>query len=408
MIRLLSLFLLIASTFLEAGNPIASYLTWQHDPTTTMTVQWLTKQGQETHSLYYKREGDENWVIALAEQIPLPDDPPYVLHRVEIYQLEPGSLYLFKPGDWEADTRRFRTLSNSPHEALRFVVGGDMYHDEISYLVATHRAAAKQNPHFAVAGGDIAYTATKHVDKGTPKNGRWITYFKAWSDEMVTTDGVSIPLIGAIGNHDVNGRYGQPPEEAALFYTFFPFPNEKGYQVFDIGNYCSLIILDSGHTNRVYGKQSEWLENTLSQRAEIPHKFAAYHVPSHPSVRKYMGTISVQERRYWVPLFEKYHLSAAFEHHDHAYKRTLPILGGHIDQEGVVYLGDGAYGVEHARLPKSPYNTWYLAQTAQERHFILVTLEGSRRKYQAINDEGRIFDQFEQESLEKYPPSSLN
>lgn len=381
------------------SNPVASYLTWQRDPSTTMTVQWLTKKGEETHNLYYKKEGEKHWIIALAEQIALPRELPYVLHRVEIFQLTPNTRYLFKPGKWEAETRQFYTLPNTPNETIRFVVGGDMYHDKVEHLLKTHRAAAKQAPQFAVLGGDIAYSATKRINSGTSKNSRWITFFQAWSEEMITPDGLSIPIIAAIGNHDVNGYYSQPPKEAAPFYAFFPFPDEKGFCVLDIGAHFSLIILDSGHTNPIDGKQSQWLEKVLSARKHIPHKFAAYHVPAYPSVRNFMNDISIQVRQNWVPLFEQYGLAAAFEHHDHAYKRTHPILKGHIDQCGVTYIGDGAYGVERVRPPKSPFHTWYLAQTAQVRHFILATIDGNYRKYQAINADGKVFDQLQQEVL---------
>ena len=406
MFRYLIILLLSVSVARGDQNPVASYLSWLNDPTTSMTIQWVTSEGKETHDLFYKKEGDDQWKIALAKQVVFPEKFPFVLHRVELFHLEPNTTYLFKPGVWEAETRKFRTLSNSPDEPLRFTVGGDMYHDEVEYLISTHRQAAKQFPHFAIAGGDIAYTATKHVNSGTPHLNRWITFFKAWSNEMITPDGYTIPIVPVIGNHDVNGRYGQLPDQAVYFYTFFPFPEMKGFHALDIGNYFSLIILDSGHTNHIYGKQSQWLEQTLKERKSIPHKFAAYHVPAYPSVRKYKGPISMQIRQYWVPLFEKYGLTSAFEHHDHAYKRSHPIKEGHIDQNGVIYIGDGAYGIKHPRPPKSPYRAWYLEQTAQERHFILVSIQGEKSKFQAINDLGRIFDQLELES--KNTQNSLN
>lgn len=393
--RLFAFLVFCLSTTWAGENPIATYLTWQNDPSTTMTVQWLTNEGEETHDLFYKKEGDETWTIALARQSTLPEKFPLVLHRVELFYLEPDTTYLFKPGKWEAKTRKFRTLSNDPDHILRFSVGGDMYHDEVDYLIGTHQQVAKRSPHFAVAGGDIAYTATKYANKGTPHRYRWITFFKAWSNEMVTPEGFTIPIVPAIGNHDVDGRYHQLPEQAAFFYTFFPFSHEKGYCVLDIGNHVSIIVLDSGHTNQIHGQQAEWLDKTLNERNNVAHKFAAYHVPAYPSVRKYNESISAQIRQHWVPLFEQYGLASAFEHHDHAYKRSHPLKEGHIDVDGVTYLGDGAYGVQYARPPKSPYRSWYLAKTAQERHFILVTIQGDQRKFQAINDRGRIFDQLE-------------
>lgn len=44
-----------------------------------------------------------------------------------------------------------------------------------------------------------------------------------------------------------------------------------------------------------------------------------------------------------APLFEEYELTAAFENHDHTYKRTHRIRDGWWIPRGVLYLGDGAW-----------------------------------------------------------------
>lgn len=78
---------------------------------------------------------------------------------------------------------------------------------------------------------------------------------------------------------------------------------------------------------------------------QIPHVFPVYHVPAFPSVRSFSNQTSAAIRRNWVPLFERFGIKVAFEHHDHAYKRTVPIREEAIDPErGIVYFGDGAWG----------------------------------------------------------------
>ena len=92
--------------------------------------------------------------------------------------------------------------------------------------------------------------------------------------------------------------------------------------------------------------------------------------------------------------FEQFGVTAVFEHHDHAYKRTWPIKNNKIDfDSGVLYLGDGAWGVAIPRTPKLPDTTWYLAKTASSRHVIFVTLQGKERHFMAIDDEGNIIDE---------------
>jgi hypothetical protein len=66
------------------------------------------------------------------------------------------------------------------------------------------------------------------------------------------------------------------------------------------------------------------------------------------------GKINHLIREHWCPLFDEYGVQLAFEHHDHAYKRTYPIRKGTVDPRGVVYLGDGAWGVTvRKRMPKA-------------------------------------------------------
>lgn len=173
-------------------------------------------------------------------------------------------------------------------------------------------------------------------------------------------------------------------------------PGPQGYQVLDFGNYLSLIILDSGHTHPIPGAQTQWLYQTLKEREHIPHKFALYHVPAYPARRNYKGKISPVIRQQWVPIFEQFGLTAAFEHHDHVYKRSQLIRKGKVDSEGVLYLGDGGWGIRKCKSPKSPKKTWYLAKTAAAQHVIVVTIEPDHRHYAAIDRNGNFIDQYDQ------------
>ncbi|MFQ5532453.1 MAG: hypothetical protein ACE5EP_01240, partial [Candidatus Methylomirabilales bacterium] len=162
--------------------------------------------------------------------------------------------------------------------------------------------------------------------------------------------------------------------------------------VLDFGRYMSLILLDSGHTHPIAGMQRDWLRQTLADRQDTPHLFAVYHVPAYPSVRPVNYGVSATIREHWVPLFEQFGLDVAFEHHEHVYKRTHPIRADKIDSRGVLYLGDGTWGV----WPRRPRDDWYLAKTAKKRHFILTMIEGQNRSFVAIDSEGEVFDRIEQ------------
>jgi acid phosphatase type 7 len=265
---------------------------------------------------------------------------------------------------------------------------------------------------FALIGGDLAYAADKFgilsegmqswmdwmlagMDVRPEKRLRWLEWLIAWKEYMITPEGRMIPIVPALGNHDVNGGFDKTPADASFFHTIFPLPGRRGYNVLDFGNYLTVVILDSGHTNPVGGKQTRWLYEALRERQFFPHKIALYHVPAYPSVRKFNGKTCSSIRHFWTPIFDRFGVHAAFEHHDHAYKRTYPLRAGKIDPSGTIFLGDGAWGVEHPRSPKNPDDVWYLAKSAPLRHFIRVTLTKESRQFTAIDSRGELIDEFE-------------
>lgn len=390
-------YLLVCLSRLSASGEdvdfLGIYLTWENDPTTTMTVRWVTKKSDSDDSIAFQKIDDEEWLQAKGTHINMPDDHPYYIHRVEIKNLTPDTCYQFRlKNDSNDAIYKFRTMPNQLTRPIRFVVGGDMLHDNKKYLSETNSQAASQDPDFAYIGGDIAYSVPR-LKFFSENFDNWVTWLHTWTETMVAPDGRLIPLIIAIGNHEVFGRSDQTPEEAKFFYALFRAPSVLAYQVHDFSNYLSLFVLDSGHTYSIDGEQKEWLKNNLITRKEIENKFVIYHVPAYPSVRNYKQKSCQKIRKHWVPLFEDNGIKAAFEHHDHAYKRTHPIFQDKVDPvKGILYLGDGAWGIKKPRNPNTPNKVWYLEKTESIRHFILVTITKTKRQYDAIDPKGEIFD----------------
>jgi acid phosphatase type 7 len=419
---LMAFFLILMTncTFLQAHytigleDPISVYLTWQRSPETTMTIQWVTDSHQSADFIEYKKEDETNWKTAKGFHFPLEGIYPFFVHRLELTNLQSGASYQFKI-DSEDQIYKFRTMPANLASPVKFIAGGDMYHEEtVKELMKTNLQAAQQDPMFVLVGGDIAYAGDKLAlfpdtlqswmdwflegfSKKQKKRKRWIEWLITWKKTMVTSDGYLIPIVPTIGNHDVNGRFGQTPDEAKIFYQLFPFPGKRGCNVLDFGKYMTIIILDSGHSHPIPGDQTNWLYQTLYERSSFPKKFALYHVPAFPSVRSFEGKYSTLIRKYWVPIFEQFDLTAAFENHDHAYKRTHPLKEGTINPTGALYIGDGAWGVLNLRKTKHPSKAWYLAKTASVRHFILVTVQKDSVRFTAISDNGEIIDDYTKE-----------
>jgi hypothetical protein len=385
----LILFSIAVTSISYAASPSILYLTWTRDPSTTMTIQWHTGKNEKETEVLFRQLGSTQWQSKEGEYRPL-HATDYLAHTVELDLLNPDVDYEFviqgKPGVY-----KFRTMPQHMQRPVRFAVGGDAYYYYSNFRKMNAQIAA-QDPDFIIVGGDIAYSNGKRAVFNT-KNwefNRWRTFLKEWKRQMVTSDGRLIPILPVVGNHDVKGHLN-PINHDLFFYEIFAFPQTGvSYRHLDFGNYLSLLLLDSGHTYPVDGQQADWLKSTLSSRENFPYKFAAYHIGAYPSVYPYQGARARQIRENWSPAFEQYHLTGAFEHHNHAYKRTHPIKQEQIDPDGVVYYGDGSWGTSPRKVKNA--KMWYLLKGMQESAVFVVTLGQHLGAIEALSIDGKVID----------------
>lgn len=78
------------------ATPFAVYLTWQKDPTTTMTIQWICKKSSGASRVEYKEVDTENWIECKSYSNDLPHHVPYKVYVLEIENLKPNTHYLFR------------------------------------------------------------------------------------------------------------------------------------------------------------------------------------------------------------------------------------------------------------------------------------------------------------------------
>jgi hypothetical protein len=203
--------------------------------------------------------------------------------------------------------------------------------------------------------------------------------------------------VVCVGNHEVKGGYGKGRDDAPLFFALFGgmYP-DVSYAALDFVDYLSLVLLDTGHTTAIEGEQADWLEKTLKARLDHPHVMVVNHVPAYPSFRSYLPTgkekkgTGEDNRKHWVPLFEKYRTPVVLEHHDHTFKRTKPLINGLFDTNGVSYLGDGSWG--RLRAAKTPEQLSYLAKSSSEFHLSQHRIEGDNRFHLAFDSSGKVMD----------------
>src|SRR5205823_2593261 len=92
-----------------SNDPLASlFLTWQQDPTTTMTIQWVGSDMASEPTIQYSPLAADDWKPAKTIRKPFPDTELKV-RRCELTGLTPGTEYKFRLGG-AANELRFRTM----------------------------------------------------------------------------------------------------------------------------------------------------------------------------------------------------------------------------------------------------------------------------------------------------------
>ncbi len=369
-------FLLFLVPALLSAEITALYLSWYGDPTSTMTIQWHTPEEEFGDTLFLQT--DEDWQPISGEHTLLEGTR---IHKVALSSLTPDTEYFFRIGD-DPNTYHFRTAPDNLERPLRFLIGGDIYANTKLFRRMS-KTVLENDPQFIVFGGDIAYAISVHPFRSSALR-RWLAFLKDWKETMILADGKVIPFLIVPGNHDISS------DNYDIFFSLFAFPNKQLYRAVDFGNYLSLILLDTGHFQPIEGRQTLWLDKALSARTQFPYRFAVYHEAAYPSFYPYQGLIPKKIRNNWVPLFEKHHILAAFENHNHAFKRTYPLKANQIDLKGgIVYIGDGSWGAP----PRRTHDLWYLDKRARKNSVTLVELTQNQATIKTVDLLNNLLDE---------------
>lgn len=382
------------------------HLTWQGDTSTTMTVNLVVEADgigerlPRSAAVEWRPSGTEADLASIdGKPVEIGGVPDVRVFRFELRGLEPGAAYDFETsldGRSVGETRSFRTV---PREGpVRLATGGDVGTEPLSLALLSQ--AARQSPHLLAIGGDLAY-----ANGLTARWPRWRVWLEHVTEGLVTPDGFTVPLVLSIGNHEVNvGREGgvpasAPPERKAPFFYGLFAQNQDGsgsredgeatYFRRSLGSAGALYVLDSGHIVS-HEAQTSWLAAHMAADADLPNRLALYHVPLYPAHRSYED--SADGREAWEQVFDQGRLTAAFENHDHVFKRSHPIRLGEVvgPDEGVLYLGDGCMGMDARTV--DPEERWYIERSASEPHFWMVDLSGEGAVFRAYDEEGRLLD----------------
>lgn len=365
-----------------------TYITFEEEDTSrSVTINFMAEGKGIATKVYYDKASKggvaEDYKFSADGRVEFINGIDKTYHHVKLSNLQPATTYYFTYGDDNvgySNEFKFTTLPADESE-IRLLIGGDL--SASSRVVETAIKAVEDNPHAIIVGGDIAY------GNGLIKNeDRWIRWFEKMKEIMVTKDGRIIPLILAIGNHETSIGSALPGNKIPFYFTLFPQnKSSKSYFTKTFGNHMSLLILDSGHAVS-HKSQESFVEENMKRFSHLSNKIAAYHAPMYPNYRSHSGSWAKFGRKYWLPSFDKYKLSAAFEHHDHTLKRTKILKGDKVSDKGTVYFGDGCWGTG----TRESNEKWYLETSMSENHVWVAHFNKEFMEMKAMGKDGQILD----------------
>lgn len=371
---------------------------WLENPQSEAMVSWTTSAKSRENVLFYDTEPRRGRLQSYAHRQPADHSGEFAMIRQDVdFGTRPGHYYHVHLQNLAPDTTYYMTMV-SDNEAsrefnfrtapaddrpIKLLFGGDSrigghrpyFHHDRRGINRRMVALAEAQPDILafVHGGDFTQRA------------HW-RYFRPWLTDhelTITQDGRIIPILVTRGNHDMDFGFEEVfwwPGQANKYYFHTQFTPQ-----------ISIIFLNSEISHG--GVQRRFLRDTLETvRPEQRWVLASYHRPAWPSVRGF--ETSADRRRFWVPLFDDYKIDLGLESHDHALKRTVPILYGEQHPDGVIYIGDGGLGVPQRNPDPS---RWYLQEpgiTDSAHHVHVLEFSTAQITGTAYGMGGEILDHF--------------
>lgn len=354
----------IAMGAMAAEAPWAIHLSWQHDPTTTMTIMWRTDPEITESVVEYGPTPEYGEVVTGATYTYTYAGKEIRWHTVELVGLSPGTTYHYRcgaPGYWSADHTFTTAPEDSPRLTYKFAVLGDS-RGGYKVLGELLGLIAQEDVDFIIFTGDLTDGGSQY------EYDRWFA-----AAEPVISE---IPLISVHGNH-----------EAMLptYFEEFAFPGNEKWFSFDYGPVHFVFLLSISETYVV--QQRPWLLADLRQ-SRSPWTIVVAHKPAYSADENHGPTRYVLD--HWVDIFERFGVDLYFNGHAHDYERTWPIRGGRIDQEGVIYVTTGGAGAPLHRSGRD----WWTAVSASVHHYIVVQVRAHQLRVVVKDLQGEPIDRF--------------
>jgi hypothetical protein len=336
------------------GSPISTYpyLSWAHDATNSVVVNWWYPLAQGDSKVDYGLTSAYGTTIT----VPMTATPTF--HHVELTGLSPSTTYHYRirSTDHTVGTDNTFTTADVNTTSFSFVVFGDprgTFPSNEPYYTR-HKALCEwivqSNAKFAFETGDTVWAGGITDLHPTQAQGWWMDFYR-----------LEYPLAGSkivmatMGNHEVQPTASGETVTYIYYYSLYtdafptngPANNTGRIYSFDYGN-AHFVCLSSYQIN--LNTEATWLASDLAAARANPNIkwiFAFMHAPLYTTVTDPSRNGRPDCIAAWGPLFDQY-VDIVFAGHNHLYERSYPIRAGQVVRmgEGPVYITNGMGGAE--------------------------------------------------------------
>ncbi len=305
----------------------------------------------------------------------------YRHHKTIMTRLQPGTTYSYDVLKDGTDRGRgtFTTFPEGP-EDFHFAVLGDTRTRHDFHQRIVNKIIAEE-PLFVVNTGDLVSRGNSMED--------WEHFFRI-NDKLIR----NVPYYPVLGNHE---------QDSDNYYDFFALPGNERYYFFSVGD-ALFIVLDMegldysapgflegenvdafwNNINRKYfEEEKEWLENILTLNDDAGYIFVFFH-PTFYSIKASRVEDAELRREFWGDIFERHHVTAVLNGHDHYYHRAE-----HGGTHYIVTAGGGAplYDTDAIQPETVRYK--------KIEHFMRIDVGADNTVMKAIDIDGELIDEIE-------------
>lgn len=287
------------------------------------------------------------------------------VNTVVLNGLKPDSEYVYKVGDGEhfSSVSSFKTTFKGANTNF-FIIGDTQAEDttNISNIIKS-LGNSGVNYSFGVQTGDFVEKPTMYSD--------WNSILDVFGKDYMRT----VDLIHVIGNHEQFGDDINDLFAAALYNS--PATHYSA----EYGNVYVAVINYTGNASALKS-ELEWLKSD-SAKSNAQWKILVSHQPAYGTNAAATDTKHFNELV--PPVLEEAGFDFMFSGHDHAFARTMPLKGGLVSDDGVVYYVCGSTGEKSYSATNNPayhfdvvdqeYNAIYLTVEADDERIVVKTHE---------------------------------